>query len=228
MVNRFYRWRHLILLISMLLIVISAPVVAPLYHGVLILNIIGAAILLAGLYAVSERKPVFIIAVILSVLSVATTWWLVASPTHASVIVSHLCLIILLSFFAVAILAYVMRSGLVTADKIYAAICAYLLLGYAWAFGYALLDELNPGAFAKPADVLPNNYVTRVMQMRYFSFITLTTVGYGDIVPRSAGARTLAMLEAVLGQFYLVALIGRLVGLHIVHGSSSSSGEKAG
>ena len=54
--------------------------------------------------------------------------------------------------------------------------------------------------------------------MRYFSYIRLATVGYGDIVPRTTGARTMTILEAILGQFYLVALIGRLVGLHIVHG----------
>jgi voltage-gated potassium channel len=54
---------------------------------------------------------------------------------------------------------------------------------------------------------------------RYFSFVTLATVGYGDIVPHTPAARTLALLEAILGQFYLVALVGRLVGLHIVHGN---------
>ena len=57
------------------------------------------------------------------------------------------------------------------------------------------------------------------MQMRYFSFATLMTVGYGDVVPRTPAALTLAMLEAIAGQFYLVALVGRLVGLHIVHGN---------
>ena len=65
----------------------------------------------------------------------------------------------------------------------------------------------------------PDDYIGRVIQMRYFSYITLATVGYGDIVPRTSGARTMAILEAILGQFYLVALVGRLVGLHIVHGS---------
>jgi hypothetical protein len=60
------------------------------------------------------------------------------------------------------------------------------------------------------------------MQMRYFSFVTLASVGYGDIVPHSQMAQTTALLEAMLGQFYLVALIGRLVGLHIAHRDSRS------
>jgi voltage-gated potassium channel len=123
--------------------------------------------------------------------------------------------------FSIAILNYAVRSGRVTSDKIFAAICAYLLIGYAWAFAYAVLDELQPGAFAASTEVPRHDYVGRVLQMRYCSFITLTTVGYGDIVPRTPGARTMVILEAVLGQFYLVALIGRLVGLHIVHGDNS-------
>jgi hypothetical protein len=64
---------------------------------------------------------------------------------------------------------------------------------------------------------MPHDLVGRVMQLRYFSFVTLATVGYGDIVPHTPAARTMALLEAMLGQFYLVALVGRLVGLHIVH-----------
>ncbi len=66
------------------------------------------------------------------------------------------------------------------------------------------------------------DYVGRVMQMRYFSFETLTTLGYGDIVPRSPAARMLATIEAVMGQIYLTVLIARLVGLHIAHASSST------
>jgi voltage-gated potassium channel Kch len=60
-------------------------------------------------------------------------------------------------------------------------------------------------------------YIIRVLELRYFSFMTLTTVGYGDIVPHSTAARTLAGLEAVTGQIYLTVLVARLVGLHIVH-----------
>ena len=121
-------------------------------------------------------------------------------------------------FFAAAILSYVLGSGKVTWDKIYGAVCAYLLLGYAWTFAYSLIEELQPGSFGSATTPMPHDLVARVMQLRYFSFVTLATVGYGDIVPRTPMARTLALLEAMVGQFYLVALVGRLVGLHIVHG----------
>ena len=98
-----------------------------------------------------------------------------------------------------------------------------MLIGYGWTFVYSLLLELQPQSFAATSEVARNDYVGRILQLRFFSFVTLTAVGYGDIVPRSPAARTMTILEAVMGQFYLVALIGRLVGLHIVHGSDPRS-----
>jgi len=99
----------------------------------------------------------------------------------------------------------------------------YLLLEFAWSYAYALLDEIQPGSFAASTEVGRNDYVARVMQLRYFSFMTLTTVGYGDVLPRSSTARTMAALEAVMGQIYLTVLVARLVGLHIVHANASRS-----
>ena len=125
----------------------------------------------------------------------------------------------MIGFFACAILSYVLGSGKVTSDKIYGAICVYLLFGYAWTFAYSLIEEVQPGSFTSLTSIDAHDLVGRVMQMRYFSFVSLTSVGYGDIVPHSQLARTMALLEAMFGQFYLVALIGRLVGLQIVHGN---------
>jgi hypothetical protein len=80
-----------------------------------------------------------------------------------------------------------------------------------WTFVYSLLLELQPQSFAATNEVARNDYVGRILQLRYFSFMTLTTVGYSDIVPHSPAARTMTILEAGMGQFYLVAL-GRTPG----------------
>ena len=140
-------------------------------------------------------------------------------------VVSHTSVIVRVVFFSVTILGHVLRSGRITADKIFAAICVYMLIGYAWAFAYALLDEMQPGSFAVLAETPRPDYAAQVMQLRYFSFTTLTTVGYGDILPRSPATRTMAVLEAVMGQIYLTVLVARLVGLHIVQASSAHSRE---
>jgi Ion channel len=215
--------RHLWLLISLLVIFIVSPFVAPFYYGPTVLNVIAAIVLLAATYAVSRRRSFLIISLSLSIFSIAMTFWLAAAPGHWLVIISHGSLVIVIVFFVVAILSYVLGSGRVTWDKIYGAICAYLLLGYAWTFAYSLIEELQPGSFVSTMSTMPADLVGRVMQLRYFSFVTLATVGYGDIVPHTPAARTMALLEAMLGQFYLVALIGRLIGLHIVHGGDPRS-----
>jgi Ion channel len=217
MATREYRWRHLALLISILLLIAISPFASTFRHGILVLNILGAAVLVAGSYALSERKHLFIIAIVLSAASIAATFCLLAFPGHWAIVGSHATIVVLVSFFSVTILGYVLHSGRITADKIFAAICVYLLIGYAWTFGYALLEELVPGSLGPFSGSGKNDFVGRVLHLRYFSFMTLTTVGYGDILPRSPAARTMAMFEAVMGQIYLAVLVARLVGLHIVH-----------
>jgi ion channel len=213
----------LALLISILLLFVVAPFVVSLHHGILVMNVISAAVLVAGSYALSERKHLFAIAVVLSAITILGTGLLITFPQPWALLVSHSSIVVLVAFFCVTILSYVLDSGRVTSDKIFAAICVYMLIGYGWTFVYSILLELQPQSFAATSEVARNDYVGRILQLRYFSFMTLTTVGYGDIVPRSLAARTMTILEAVMGQFYLVALVGRLVGLHVVHGNISRS-----
>lgn len=210
--------RHLWLLILLLAIFITSPFVVHYYYGPTILSTIAAAVLLSAAYAVGERRSFLIFGLSLSTISIILTFWLSAARSHWLIVTAHGCLVVLIGFFAVAILGYVLGSGKVTSDKIYAAICVYLLFGYGFAFVYSTIEEVEPGSFSSLIASEPHDLVSRVMQMRYFSFVTLTTVGYGDVVPHTQMARTMSLLEAMLGQFYLVALIGRLVGLHIVHG----------
>jgi hypothetical protein len=212
--------RHLQLLVFLLVIFIASPFILPYYYGPLILNTIAAAVLLSATYAVSQRRSFLIFALSVSIFSILLTFWLAAAPSFWLVVVAYSTLVVLITFFAVAILSYVLGRGKVTSDKIYGAVCAYLLFGYAWMFAYSVIEQLEPGSFIFSNSAAPEDLVGRVMQLRYFSFVTLATVGYGDIVPHTPAARTTALLEAILGQFYLVALVGRLVGLHIVHGTS--------
>ena len=215
--------RHLLLLISILVLFMVSPFVATFRHGVLLLNVLGAAILVTGSYSLSERKQLFRTAIVLSAIATVGTCLPLVSPQRWAVLVSHGSTILLGGFFCVSILGYVLHTGRVTSDKIFAAICVYLLAGFVWTYAYALLDDLRPGSFVDSTETGQIDYVGHVMQLRYFSFATLTTLGYGDILPRSSTARTMAVLEAVMGQIYLAVLIARLVGLHIVHGNSERS-----
>jgi Ion channel len=226
MATREYRWRHLALLISILLLFAVTPLAVTFRHGLLILDVAAATILVAASYALSERKHLFTIAVVLSVISIIAAGLLLVFPQRWAVLLEHGCVVVLVTFFSVSILGYVLRTGRVTVDRIFAAVCVYMLIGFAWTFAYAFLEEIAPGSFVALSETGQNDYVARVLRLRYFSFMTLTTVGYGDIIPRSPAARTMAMLEAVMGQIYLMVLVARLVGLHIVHSHVSERRDK--
>ena len=119
-------------------------------------------------------------------------------------------------YVAYVILAHVLRARVVVADTLYGAASAYLLLALVWALGYAVLDTYQPGAFAgADARLAWDDFV-------YFSVVTLTTLGYGDIEPVTAEARSLVMLEVVVGVFYTTVVLARLVGLYIVQATTES------
>ncbi len=121
------------------------------------------------------------------------------------------------------LLNHVLRASCVTQELILSAISAYVLIGVFWGFVFLLLHEANPKSFAfDGADGSPE------VQLRYLSIMTLTTVGYGDIVPKSAEARAFATIEALIGQIYLAAVVARLVGMSISpqpKGGDTSSGQ---
>jgi hypothetical protein len=105
-------------------------------------------------------------------------------------------------------------SGPVDRERLSAALSLYLLFGLIFALVFAVIEELLPGSFHFAAP-RPADFVARPLSdMVYFSFVTLATLGYGDIVPLSGSARGLAVLEAVIGQMYLVVVVARLVSLY--------------
>jgi voltage-gated potassium channel Kch len=122
-----------------------------------------------------------------------------------------------LLFISAIVLSDVMRTERVSIDTISGGLAVYLLLGLVFTEIYSLLLVIDPEAirFATADDVGDTAAIA------YYSFVTLTTLGYGDIVPISKAARAMASLEAVLGQVYLTVLVARLVGLHI-----SQTGER--
>ena len=220
MLGVFGHGRHLALLISLLLLFLLSPFVAAARYGTVVINIAFSIVLLAGIYAMSEQRRLFVVTLIGSVAAVATNLLMVVFQSEWIAIAWHGFTLLLLGLFSVGILKDVLRRGQISTDKICGAICVYLLIGFAWAFGYGIIELINPGSFSGLAETDASTHVGRIMQLRYFSFATLTTLGFGDILPRSSAARTLATLEAMTGQIYLTVLIARLVGLHIVHGNS--------
>ena len=155
-------------------------------------------------------------------------------PSHAHVIAGVVCVALFFAFVVAVILADVFSGSVVTIGTICGAICVYLMLALLWGIVFAGMQRANPDSFKieyavdartraiadTDGDVLVHPH--EFDELTYFSFVTLTTLGYGDIVPRTRMARMLAQLEAVTGQFYLAILVARLVALQIVHASRES------
>jgi hypothetical protein len=103
-----------------------------------------------------------------------------------------------------------------TSERVFGALTAYLLIGVVFALIYAHAFFRDPNCFKIPADLVPEGPYTEAMMMpvfTYFSFVTMTTLGYGDFVPLTEQTRTLAWMEAIIGQLYLAVMVGGLVGV---------------
>ena len=164
-----------------------------------------AATLIAALLAVGEHRAArgLILAVValavaarLATLFLGATAFLVAQVATAGIASVA---------FGALLLADVFSKGKV-GDRMVAALLAYLLIGLAFANAFAILDLAHPGAISLPGPGLT------MAEFIYFSFSTLTSVGYGDLVPVHPFARSLAMIEALSGQLYLVLVVARFVG----------------
>jgi hypothetical protein len=129
--------------------------------------------------------------------------------------VSLLLNIVLLFYATLLIVGRVFSERRITTNIILGAVCVYLLAGIVWGMSFALLDNFLPGSFNMPAEAKLSVLDNLMQNFIYYSFSTLTTLGYGDITPSSIPARYFSVLEAVTGQVYLSVLVARLIGMHI-------------
>ena len=168
----------MILLISLLLLVVVTPFVETLRYGLVVMSSAVTIVIVSGTYAVSERRRLFVVTVIVAAAAVATTCLLVVIQREWIMVASDGLLLLLLGLFSVGILGDVLRRGRISANKIYGAICVYLLIGAAWGLAYAIMELMDPASFSGLVDTGNVDYVGKAMQVRYFSFVTLTTLGF--------------------------------------------------
>jgi Ion channel len=172
--------------------------------------------LISGMAIAWGRSLLFYPGVVVGVAGLITRWggrWY--APLTALRDPVTLAAIMLL---VIILLVRVFERGPISGSRIQGAIAAYLLLGMGWAHAYAILSRLHPHAFTSTGTPLDT-----MAAWTYFSFATLTTVGYGDIVPSGPAARMVAMGEALAGQLYLTVLIARLVALQVSGGGGNGA-----
>ena len=234
------RHRFDILLVALTLLLLSAPVVhtlRPLSHPVLAgttVTVLFSVMLLSAVFAVCQSRRTVVVALSLAVPTIILQAIGVSLRWDGIVIPNHVLGISFLAYSIVLIIRFLFVNERITANMIWASLCVYLLMGVLWAEVYSLIYVLDHESFVF---VLAQDDQNEARLMRfgeaesiyplYYSFVTMTTLGYGDIVPTSAVARMLAAIQAVMGQLYLAVLVARLVGLHIVWSTTRKDREDA-
>jgi len=199
---------------SLLLLILAYPYLEVDIPGQIILTVITIFVMISLVIAVSDRRRDIIIA-----LCLALPWFvslIINFPLfeHAKSILVRkeiVFAVLLFSYTTFNIFMHLLRSREVTSEILFASVCVYLLIGLTWAALYILIEYIYPGSFIDASTTLPIN----APRFLFFSYVTLTTTGYGTLLPASDPARSLALVEAIFGQLYLAILVARLVGLHI-------------
>ena len=173
-------------------------------------NIAFSALLVAGALSLPERRWLRWAVPPFAAIALIIRWAGVATASDDLSAWRELSSLVTLLLFTAVVAGQVYRSGPVTHHRILGAVAVYLLLGLMWASAYALLHQLRPDAFAGALGeaLIPQTWI-------YYSFITLATVGYGDITPVHPVARSLAIAEALTGQLYLAITLAHLVALRV-------------
>jgi hypothetical protein len=209
---RFRRVTTVELLIALVLLFFFFPFVEEVKDGDVIVSILLSVVLLSAVLAVADRKRVFFVALVLAIPAIAGRWINHFRPDLVPAPVFLTAGLVLIAFVVANLLRFVLRAPSVTVEVLCASISAYLMLGLLWTVAYWLVDQLTPGAFAFDTHI--ERQSIRGFNAFYFSFVTLSTVGYGDITPVSKVARMLAAMEAMTGLLYVAVLIARLVSLY--------------
>jgi hypothetical protein len=219
----FRRFSTVEFLVALVLLFVAAPVVDKLPYGRSVETALMTLVLVSGVLAVGRSHRTLLWAMVLVLPAVVGRWtnhfWPELVPVEISLVAGLLFLI----FLVVQFLRFILSAPRVNAEVMYAGISVYLLLGLSWMFAYQIVARLVPGSFAFNAG--PTGQTMDGFTAYYFSFVTLTTVGYGDITPVTNGARALAAMEAMTGTLYLAVLISRLVALYSSQGSKLSEPE---
>lgn len=207
--KRLFRYSAIELLIALVLLLVTAPLVEDLPGGELVEPILLTLVMLSAVLAVGARRRSLLIALLLVIPAIAGKWLNHLAPAVVSPVLHLICATLFFGFVIAHLLQFILRAPRVDTSVLCAGLAGYLLLGVLWTPLYLTIYRWNPSSFTLPSGSTMDGFTGF-----YFSFITLTTVGYGDIAPVSRVARMLAVIEAVVGLFYMAVLISRLVSVY--------------
>ena len=207
--------RFLILFVAILLDWVVYPLLESASMAKVLLGSFTLAILLSALLSVISGPGLRGLALALGIPAIGTTVLGMLWDVPGVILADNVLVGSFLLFVTIVVLHTVLSAANVTWEVVNGALCVYLLFGFSFAAAYVVLETTHPDSFA--TSMRPHDAPSLRRALLYFSFVTQTTMGYGDITPATPLARSLATLQAIAGQLYLTVLVARLVALQIVH-----------
>lgn len=204
--------RCFFLFLALLSLLIAVPFLSETAHGPVILTVVNVIVLLTAVAAVGRSRFSFVIAVLLVVPALAFRFLALQSSLPGHFALSWGFGAVFYAFILAELLNYVLRRDLMTADKLYGAVAAYILVAILWANLHGVVQYFYPGAYAFGG----TPKALGMVELIYFSFTALTTAGFGDVTPVLVQSRFLTILEMVAGVMYVAILIARLTGVYPV------------
>ena len=210
----FGRYGSLLLVLFVLLVL--QPTVETMI-GKALLEVLFIAVLFAGLRAIELKKGLLGVEVLLLVTSLVLTVSGNLLNQEVLFIYGVIARTLFMLLVVLAILTDLFRSRRVSGDTLAGAVGIHLMIALIWGYFYLIVEVVAPGSFTftQGAGRLQLWVAREFYPYFYFSLVTMTTVGYGDMAPVTTEARTMATLEAIVGQVYLTILVARLVGMHL-------------
>ena len=207
------------LLVSLFaLLFVLYPLVEPKTITSYALEVLTLLVLISGAYTVSDRRGVLFLCIGLAAVAFSLQIILFVAPGRLLLVLRLTSMMLFLAVVSGAVLYKVLRKGRVTAHRVGGAIAVYLMLGLIWASAYSLVFIHEPASFDLGAPIEATDELSEIQtrgtgRLVYFSFVTMTTLGYGDVTPKSYAAGNLAVLQALTGQIYLAVILARIVSL---------------
>jgi voltage-gated potassium channel len=208
-----FRFSVVYFLCALVLNILVSPFVDQFPGGFLVATVLITLVFLSALLAIGGRLRT-VVGIVLVAPALLGEWLSYWQPDLLFSVMIRASGVLFIGYVVLEFLRFIVRAPRVDFGVLCAAVATYLMLGLLWSLSYILVDRLVPNSFV--FTVGPSHSINNFTAL-YFSFITLSTVGYGDIIPVSGVARMLAMVEAVFGMFYVTLLVARLVSLYSVN-----------
>jgi hypothetical protein len=209
--------RFLILMGLIMALLVVGPILEPFVAIRILIDVFLTAIVLSMLYIATHKNRLVQIGRLLAIIMLISLWLKYFFNYEVFAATSMMIGVLFTAVVTAHTLAFIIKSETVTGEVIYAAMVIYLLVAQLWALVYTFLDLIDPASFNLPQGQ------SDFLIFEYYSFVTLTTLGYGDITPLTKVAKAFSVLEAVVGQLYLVVVVAWFVGMYVSRKSGNSN-----